>query len=65
VLLAEPTGGPDTVERWTARLKALLASPQTLQALRPQVARFARENWSWEQCTQRYTALLRACAGRA
>lgn len=64
VLLAEPTGLPDTAQRWARRLQALLASPQPLQALRPQVARFAQEHWSWDRCTARYAALLRACAAR-
>jgi glycosyltransferase involved in cell wall biosynthesis len=63
VLLAEPAGSADTVERWTLRLQALLGSPQALQALRPQVARFAREHWSWERCAASYGELLRACAG--
>jgi glycosyltransferase involved in cell wall biosynthesis len=59
VLLAERTGTPDTVERWAARLQSLLASPQALEELRPRVARFAREHWSWEQCVARYASLLR------
>jgi len=61
-LLAEATGGADTAERWSARLEALLASPQILAELRPRAARFAREHWSWEQCTARYAELLRAAA---
>jgi glycosyltransferase involved in cell wall biosynthesis len=64
VLLAEPTGGRDSTGRWVARLQALLESPQGLQELRPRVARFARERWSWEQCAARYAELLRACAAR-
>jgi glycosyltransferase involved in cell wall biosynthesis len=59
LLLAEPTGTPDTAERWAARLQSLLASPQVLQELRPRVARFAREQWSWERCVARYVELLR------
>jgi glycosyltransferase involved in cell wall biosynthesis len=64
LLLAEHTGTHDTLERWESRLRALLAAPQSLQALRPQVARFAREQWSWDRCTARYADLLRACAGQ-
>lgn len=60
ILLAEPTGTPDTAERWVARLQSLLASPQALEALRPGVARFAREHWSWEQCTARYVSSLQS-----
>ena len=62
LLLAERTGTPDTAERWAARLQSLLASPQALEELRPRVARFAREQWSWEQCVARYASLLRQCA---
>jgi glycosyltransferase involved in cell wall biosynthesis len=64
VLLAEATGTPDTAERWTLRLQSLLASPQTLAALRPQVAQFARDCWSWEQCVSQYATAFRACAAK-
>ena len=60
-LLSERVGGA-TAERWAARIQALLDAPQELGALRPRVAAFAREHWSWEQCVNRYAALLRACA---
>jgi glycosyltransferase involved in cell wall biosynthesis len=62
LLLVERTGTPDTAERWAARLQSLLTSPQALEELRPRVARFAREHWSWEQCVARYASLLRQCA---
>jgi len=60
VLLSEPVGGA-TAERWAARIRALLATPDALAALRPRVAAFAREHWSWETCVARYAELLRAC----
>jgi glycosyltransferase involved in cell wall biosynthesis len=62
LLLGEATGGPETAARWMARLQSLLASRETLQQMRGAAAQFARENWSWEQCTARYAALLRTCA---
>jgi glycosyltransferase involved in cell wall biosynthesis len=62
LLLSEATGGPETAARWMARLQSLLASRETLQQMRGAAAQFARENWSWEQCTARYAELLRACA---
>lgn len=62
LLLGEPAGTPDAAQRWAARLGSLLAAPQTLEELRAKVARFAREHWSWEQCTARYASVLRACA---
>ena len=62
-ILYEDTGLPDTVERWTARIEALLREPRALRELRPQVATFAREHWSWRVCVERYAAALRASAG--
>jgi glycosyltransferase involved in cell wall biosynthesis len=62
LLLAERTGTADTAERWVARLQSLLASPHALEELRPRVARFAREQWSWEQCVARYASHFRRCA---
>lgn len=59
LLLRERVGGSDTAERWARRIERLLAEPGRLEALRPGVAAFSREHWSWEQCTARYTALLR------
>lgn len=61
LLLRERVGGADTAERWARRIETLLAAPATLEALRPRVATFARERWSWERCTARYAELLRAC----
>jgi glycosyltransferase involved in cell wall biosynthesis len=61
-LLSERVGG-DTAERWAARLQGLLAAPEKLESLRPRVAAFAREHWSWERCVATYAQLLRACAG--
>jgi len=33
-----------------------------LQALRPRVAAFAREHWSWQRCVARYGQLIAASA---
>jgi len=49
---------PLVMERWVARLQALLAAPAELAALRPRVAAFAREHWSWERSAARYASLL-------
>jgi glycosyltransferase involved in cell wall biosynthesis len=58
LLLSEPVSGAQAAERWAARIGALLAAPAELAALRPRVAAFAREHWSWEQCAERYAALF-------
>lgn len=62
VLLREPVGSIDTAARWAARIEALLASPGALAALRPGVAAYARQAWSWETCVRQYAEALRACA---
>ena len=61
VLLREKTGGEKTAGVWQARIQALIASPVTLERMRPRVAEFAREHWSWDACVARYAALLRGC----
>jgi len=62
LLLREVVGTEQAAARWTARIEALIASPSSLQALRPRVAAFAREQWSWERCAARYVEVLRSCA---
>jgi len=64
VLLYEVTGVEGSAARWGARIEALIASPSALEAMRPKVAAFAREHWSWEHCAARYAEVLRACATR-
>jgi glycosyltransferase involved in cell wall biosynthesis len=63
LLLSEPTGTADDAVRWEARLRRLLAAPSVLGDLRPKVARFAQEHWSWERCVQRYAEVLQATGG--
>lgn len=62
LLLREAAGTADAAAHWTARIQALLAVPEILEAMRPQVAAFARRHWSWKLCTARYADILRACA---
>jgi glycosyltransferase involved in cell wall biosynthesis len=62
LLLREVTGTVDAAMHWAGRIQALLAAPEILEAMRPQVAAFARRHWSWEHCTARYAEVLRACA---
>ncbi|HET9404479.1 MAG TPA: glycosyltransferase family 4 protein [Burkholderiales bacterium] len=58
VLLREAVGAQDTAARWAGRIEGLLASPATLETLRPRVAEFARARWSWEKCAGRYSGIL-------
>lgn len=57
VLLSEPLGS-----RWPARIENLLREPQQLHSMRTRVAQFARANWSWARCAERYAEVLRTCA---
>ena len=61
-----PGRSPDLVEAQVTYpiSTQLLAAPGKLESLRPRVAAFAGERWSWEKCVARYAALLRACATR-
>lgn len=61
LLLAERLDAGDDAGRWAARIAALLQAPAALAELRPRVAAFARENWSWRRCAGRYARLLEAC----
>lgn len=58
LLPREAVGSADTVERWVARLEEILARPEALESMRPRVAAFARQQWSWEQCVGRYRAVF-------
>ena len=60
-ILSEATAVQDAEARWSARLEVLAHAPETLRELRPRVAAFAREHWSWERCVEHYAGLLRAC----
>ena len=59
LLLREPLGAPDPAARWRRRLESLLGQGETLLALRPRVAEFARTTWSWDRTAQRYGEILR------
>ena len=61
ILLSEPLGPGDPAARWSERIRRLISAPAALRALREQVARFARDNWSWERCVARYAEVLRSC----
>jgi glycosyltransferase involved in cell wall biosynthesis len=45
--------------RWAQRIRELAGG---LEQRRAEVARFARERWSWDDCAARYAALLRDLA---
>jgi len=61
LLLAERTDTPDTAALWQRRIETLLDAPMTLRDLRPRVAAYAREKWSWDRCARTYAETLRRC----
>jgi glycosyltransferase involved in cell wall biosynthesis len=64
LLLTESLSAADTVDRWSNRIRSLIAARSSLAALRPRIAAFAATHWDWDRCTERYAALLRDCANR-
>jgi glycosyltransferase involved in cell wall biosynthesis len=62
VLLHESLAVDDPASHWRARIAQLLHQSDTLRALRPRVAEFARATWSWERTVERYGEILRQAA---
>jgi glycosyltransferase involved in cell wall biosynthesis len=62
VLLHESLAVDDPASHWRARIAQLLHQSDTLGALRPRVAEFARATWSWERTVERYGEILRQAA---
>jgi len=60
LLLVENVGASDTAVRWARRLSELRENPHRLLALRFEVAKFAREHWSWDSTAAVYARLLDA-----
>lgn len=63
LLHAESVGGTDAAERWTRRIRALIRDGGD-PALRARLARFAQENWSWDDSAKRHAQAMRECAVR-
>jgi glycosyltransferase involved in cell wall biosynthesis len=63
LLHAEPVGGEDAAARWARHIRALLHDGSD-PALRARLARFARENWSWDESTRRHAEVMRECTAR-
>lgn len=59
VLLHQSLAVDDPASHWRTRIADLLSRPDTLRALRPRVAEFARATWSWERTVERYGDILR------
>jgi glycosyltransferase involved in cell wall biosynthesis len=59
LMLSEEVEGSNTIDLWSARVEALLQENcVSLTELRPKVAAFTREHWSWQTCAERYGQLF-------
>jgi glycosyltransferase involved in cell wall biosynthesis len=58
LMFVENVGAVDTAVRWARRLSKLRENPSQLMALRPEVAKYAHEHWSWESTASVYAKLL-------
>jgi glycosyltransferase involved in cell wall biosynthesis len=52
------------VEEWLAVLRTLERDPAALGPRRDPVAEYARRNWDWDECADRYLALFREVLAR-
>lgn len=53
LILHEDVSGVSALDGWTRRLEALASGP-TLETMRPAVAGFARDHWSWARAASAY-----------
>lgn len=58
LMFVEKVGAGETAARWARRWSELRENPQRLRELRPRVASFAREHWSWERAAAVYAELM-------
>lgn len=60
LMVVEEVGAGESAATWARRWSELRASPQRLRDLRPRVAGFALEHWSWERTADAYAELMLA-----
>jgi glycosyltransferase involved in cell wall biosynthesis len=48
----------DAIAQWAEKIKFLLANFNIVSELRPKVAEFAIEHWSWRNCAEKYQETL-------
>jgi len=64
LLIVEKVGAGDTAPCWARRLAELREQPERLRGMRAEVARFARERWSWENTAAAYAELFGSLCAR-
>ena len=60
LMLVETVGAGETAAHWARLLSAVQQNPRRLCELRPRVASFAHEYWSWDQAAAAYAKLIAA-----
>jgi hypothetical protein len=56
-LLEENVIGENAAKRWLSRLNEFTQDKSTFSGLRPSIATFARNHWSWKKCVDTYKSL--------
>lgn len=62
MMFVERVGAGDTAARWALRMSQLIENFGQLGNLRPAVASFARNHWSWDKATDAYAELITSLA---
>lgn len=62
LIFSEEIEATNTIERWSIKIENLLQDTQTLVEMRPQVADFAQQHWSWSRCAARYYQIFQDLA---
>jgi glycosyltransferase involved in cell wall biosynthesis len=55
----------DIIEKWIAKIENLLDDSQVLTSIRPEVANFAQEHWSWSACAEEYYQIFQDIAEKS
>lgn len=55
----------DIIEKWIAKIENLLDDSQVLTSIRPEVANFAQEYWSWSACAEEYYQIFQDIAEKS
>jgi glycosyltransferase involved in cell wall biosynthesis len=58
---ADADFGGGAIAQWSNQLENLLYHSTQLSDLRPRVATFAAEHWSWQKCAQQYQTVFQTC----
>jgi glycosyltransferase involved in cell wall biosynthesis len=63
IVFSRPVGGARTIEEWEEAIRTLIADRDALSAIRPAVAGFARQSWSWTACARSYSTVFEDLVG--